>query len=75
MQNTRKIGVPANPPPFTHRKDNFPPVTLLNRSMTLDLESLQSVRRFVAEYKDTGLPLHVLVGWDFVMLMRVGSTG
>ncbi|CAM6125836.1 unnamed protein product [Calypogeia fissa] len=31
------------------------------RSMVVDLESLESVRKFAAEYKDTGLPLHVLV--------------
>ncbi|BBN08903.1 hypothetical protein MPTK1_4g15420 [Marchantia polymorpha subsp. ruderalis] len=31
------------------------------RSMTLDLASLDSVRKFAAEYKDTGLPLNVLV--------------
>lgn len=39
--------------------------------MAVDLESLQSVRQFAAKYKDTGLPLHVLVGRIFVILVDV----
>ncbi|CAB79298.1 putative protein [Arabidopsis thaliana] len=36
--------------------------------MELDLSSMQSVRKFASEYKSTGLPLNLLIGFDLLMV-------